>query len=694
MGRYKLMMIKKKRDDKYSGKAILADKLQKISVKLFAALLFPVVLLAVFGGISYDKSKNAIIHKYEDSTAGTLNSVSEYISFALDTVKNESFQLQFDSSLNNYLGSTDLFTPIELMEASNNVENSIMVAETANKFIKRIYVFGSDGRNINFDGSADFYSSYINTEGGKRLAESSTELWVGEHKEIDEARSANKEDYAISIMRNSQSRNAVITIDISSEEIRKLLYQYDLGKGSIVAFTTADGRELSVNSGTTSIFSGLSYYMEAMKNDKPYGYSYEDYGGKKYLYVYSKLNKINASVCALIPQSTILEQVNGIKALSVLFVAFAVIYAIVAVIFIVGGISKALNLLRKSVLQASTGDLTVRFETKRKDEFHILENGIEHMISNMRKLIGEVQSVGSKVSNSARGLSGTSEDLLIATQDISQTIDHIEQGIVQQASDTENCLNQMTSLSDQINQVYHSTYQIEQIANNTKSITVEGISIIHELNEKTKATSDITQSIIEKIEEFETHSASIGGIVDTINMIAEQTNLLSLNASIEAARAGMAGRGFAVVADEVRKLADQSLLAAKQIHDIVKLIQMKTKETAYTARSAESIVHSQTDALRKSIMAFNNISSHVQDLVTNLNNTSLGIKKMEASKNDTLSAIESISAVAEETAAASEEMSATALNQINMVEGLRLSALELANDAEKLNDAIRTFKIC
>lgn len=694
MGRYKLMMIKKKRDDKYSGKAILADKLQKISVKLFAALLFPVVLLAVFGGISYDKSKNAIIHKYEDSTAGTLNSVSEYISFALDTVKNESFQLQFDSSLNNYLGSTDLFTPIELMEASNNVENSIMVAETANKFIKRIYVFGSDGRNINFDGSADFYSSYINTEGGKRLAESSTELWVGEHKEIDEARSANKEDYAISIMRNSQSRNAIITIDISSEEIRKLLSQYDLGKGSIVAFTTADGRELSVNSGTTSIFSGLSYYKEAMKNDKPYGYSYEDYGGKKYLYVYSKLNKINASVCALIPQSTILEQVNGIKALSVLFVAFAVIYAIVAVIFIVGGISKALNLLRKSVLQASTGDLTVRFETKRKDEFHILENGIEHMISNMRKLIGEVQSVGSKVSNSARGLSGTSEDLLIATQDISQTIDHIEQGIVQQASDTENCLNQMTSLSDQINQVYHSTYQIEQIANNTKSITVEGISIIHELNEKTKATSDITQSIIEKIEEFETHSASIGGIVDTINMIAEQTNLLSLNASIEAARAGMAGRGFAVVADEVRKLADQSLLAAKQIHDIVKLIQMKTKETAYTARSAESIVHSQTDALRKSIMAFNNISSHVQDLVTNLNNTSLGIKKMEASKNDTLSAIESISAVAEETAAASEEMSATALNQINMVEGLRLSALELANDAEKLNDAIRTFKIC
>ena len=656
-------------------KRSMADRFQKISIKLFAALLFPVILLAVFGAISYDKSQKAIIHIYEESTADTLNTMSEYISFALDTVENESFQLQFDSNMNIFLSDNDLYSPIELLEATKEIKNNIMVAETANKFISHIYVFGKAGKNINFKGADDFYTSYMETDSGKKLNESTSDLWVGEHKDIDATRLTGKEDYAISILRNSQTKNAVIGIDISSKEIQNMLSEHDLGKGSIVAFTTTDGRELKANTEETSVFSDLSFYKEAIHGEKLRGYSYEEYKGEKYLYVYSKLDKIDAAVCALVPQSTILEQVNGIKRLSVLFVAFASFFAIIAAVIIVGGISKAINTLRKSVLQASTGDLTAKFETKRKDEFHILEKGIENMISNMRKLIGEVQEVGSTVSNSARGLSGTSEDLLVASQDISQTIDNIEHGIVQQASDTELCLIQMTGLSDQINQVYNNTYKIEQIANNTKFIAVEGIGIIDELNDKAKATTDITQSVIEKVEEFEAQSANIGEIVDTINMIADQTNLLSLNATIEAARAGAAGRGFAVVANEVRKLADQSVQAANQIQSIVKVIHIKTKETVDTARMAVGIVDSQTEALRKTVTVFNNINNHVQELVINLNDTTQGIKKIEAAKEDTLSAIESISAVSEETAAASEEMSATALNQINSVEVLRQSAL-------------------
>jgi methyl-accepting chemotaxis protein len=273
------------------------------------------------------------------------------------------------------------------------------------------------------------------------------------------------------------------------------------------------------------------------------------------------------------------------------------------IIFIAGGVSKAISSLMKSISQASRGDLTTRFNTKRNDEFKILADGISNMMESMRKLIGEVQVVGTKVSGSAGELSNTSEELLTATKGISLTIDDIEKGIVQQSNDTEQCLLKISSLSVQVNEVSNHTSEIERIADNTKNIAGEGIITIDELNKKSKATADITQNVIQKIEEFEIQSKTISGFINVINEIAAQTNLLSLNASIEAARAGDAGRGFAVVAGEIRKLADQSVQASKQIEGIVNEIHRKTEDMVDTAKQAENIVRSQTVALNKTVEA-------------------------------------------------------------------------------------------
>jgi methyl-accepting chemotaxis protein len=575
-------------------------------------------------------------------------------------------------------------------------------AQSVNPFISEIFLFGKNGDGIATNSTKNIsviYQQFLDSNLGKDFQNKKVNSeWVGNHEELDALLSTvgdayDKNSYALSVIRRKKVSNVFVVIDIKMDYIKEQLEKYDFGKGSVLGLVTNDGREILNLSDKETVFSDLDCYKTMLTSKETSGRNYTKYNGDDYLFLYSKVENAGATVCALVPKDQILGNVSKVKSVSIIFIAIAIICALVTILIVAGGIGNTINHFRKAVVQASKGDLTTKFETKRKDEFQILSNGLEEMMEHMSKLIGEVQEVGARVSRSAGELSETSVNILTATKDISQTIDNVEQGIVQQASDAQDCLTHMNGLSDQVNKVYNSTYEIEKIVGNTRTVADEGMDIIAELNKKSEATSDITQNVIVKVREFETLSASIEGFVNVINDIANQTNLLSLNASIEAARAGDAGRGFAVVAAEIRKLADQSVEAANHIQVIVQEIHTKTKDTADTAAEAKNIVESQTQSLSRTISVFNDINSHVKKLVLSMNDIAEGIKNIEDAKKDTLSAIESISAVSEESAASTEEVSATATSQIDSVERLSRAASELECNAKELEEAIRIFKI-
>ncbi|MHB8129497.1 MAG: methyl-accepting chemotaxis protein [Mobilitalea sp.] len=684
------------------AKSTILLKLLNIRVKLFIGLLVPVILLGIYGYNSYQMSEKAIINNYEISSKGTLTAVSDYLGLALKIIDEKSLELISSPDIRMYYskkkGAVDALSNFN---QQYTIQANIDLALTSNSFIAGIHIFGENGKGLStaVPVNDSLYTAFMESSDAKRFEDKTvTYAWVGSHNGLDQMlvngeTKYNTENYAMSIIKKMNPNKGYAVIDISKQQVIDMFGKHELGEGSITGLVLSDGREVLTGTEEKSVFSNLSHYNDALSDVEHSEQYYETINGTKYLFLYSKVEEANAIVCTLIPKDTILKQVENIKKLNIIYVTIACIFAVLMVVFIAGGVSKAISSLMKSISQASKGDLTTKFETKSHDEFRVLSDGISNMIKSMRKLIGEVQEVGSKVNTSAGGMYDTSEELLVAAKDISQTIDDIEKGVVQQASDTEQCLLQMSGLSEQINHVYNNANEIETIADNTKVIAGEGIVMIKELNEKSKATADITHNVIAKIQEFEIQSKNIGGFVSIINDIASQTNLLSLNASIEAARAGDAGRGFAVVADEIRKLADQSVHAANQIQNIVKEITSKTKDTIDTAKQAENIVESQTVSLNKTVQVFDIINEHVNDLANNLINISNGIKKIETAKDDTMDAIQNISAVSEETAAASEEVSATALNQIDSVERMRNAALELANDAKILEDAIKSFKI-
>lgn len=694
---------RRRKDDlgrKSAIKKSVLGSLSGIRVKIFIGLLIPIVLLGVYGTISYRKSEEAIIKNYESSSLDTINAVSDYLNFGLTVIQEKSGELLLDSDIGEYYNRPDGSPETNYINARYSVESAVQLVKKTNSFIAGVHMIGKEAKTVSSEAATQdsIYEAFQKSGIVKGLENKSVKyIWVGEHRDLDGLVSGGKvayntTNYACSLIRVMNARNGYVVIDVSKQKLLDMFTEYDLGEESIIGFVAKDGREVTKGS-EDSVFAMQSYYQSAMEAEESSGLAYQFYNGKEYLFLYSRVGDMGAAICALIPKGAILEQVSGVKALNISFVTIAMVFATITLVFVSGAVGRAIHFLSMRIDQVATGDLTTSFDTRRKDEFLHLAKGIGNMLTDIRKLIGEVQEIGGKVSSSAGGVYETSERLLLATKDISRTIDDIEQGIVQQAGDTEQCLQQMAGLSYQIKQVHTNTGEIGEIANNTKQITGEGIIIIDELNNKAKATSDITHNVIVKIQEFETQSQDIGGFVSIINEIAAQTNLLSLNASIEAARAGEAGRGFAVVANEIRKLADQSVHAAKQIQNIVAMITEKTRDTVDTAKEAESIVSSQTEALSRTIQVFDNINTHVNNLANNLDNISQGIIKIESAKTDTMDAIQSISAVSEETAAASQEVSATAVSQIDSVERLLLAAQELAADAKKLEEAISIFRI-
>lgn len=214
-----------------------------------------------------------------------------------------------------------------------------------------------------------------------------------------------------------------------------------------------------------------------------------------------------------------------------------------------------------------------------------------------------------------------------------------------------------------------------------------------QLKESTNSTTQITESIIETIENLAEKSKSIATIIEAINEIAEQTTLLSLNASIEAARAGEAGKGFAVVAQEIRKLADESIRSAEEIAQIVQEIEGNTKEATDVARKAENIVGDQQKAVALTTESFDSIGKQVSGLLEALEIINKNVISMEEDRNTTLSSISAITAISAQTAAGASNVNDTVKKQSVSIEELDQAADVLEGRAKELSEILSGFRV-
>lgn len=685
-----------------------SGRLFSLRNKIFVSFLLPILFVVIIGIVSYNAAANGLSEKFRDSSLQVSQMAMDYVDASMAFIKGEALQYMVDGSLVSYgLGSME-GDPIAKTNFLNETRSGLAAIQHMNSMIHNIHIVTKKGIEMCSTNAAErqdgIYEEYCAemqalAEDGRTISQ-----WAEGHETLDSVLSLNAADTFIVYQIPTNKKAAYIVVDISSSALYDRLRAIDFGEGSICGFVTDSGKELlyeNLKEGESSrlaqgesVFAGEDFYADSLESEEMCGTRKVRYKGGSYLYIYAKSAegaKIN--FCALVPYSVITGQAQKIKGLTVAVVIAACIVAGLVGLAITLGIQKNMKAISSGFNQVAGGDLSTEVKAYGRDEFRDLAQVANNMIQNNRNLVMGLYKTIQVLEQSTGRVDDASGEINTCSQDITRAINEINVGMDRQAEHAQECAVKTNTLSERIKEVRGRVEHTQLLADKTEQMIGQGAEIVGVLGDKAQETREVTQKVGGSITRLQSESQTINEFVETISNISKQTNLLSLNASIEAARAGSAGMGFAVVATEIRKLAEDSNRAAGEIRNQVETITKYTEQTVKDADYAQEIVRIQENAVRQVIEVFGNMSVQITELLSELKQIAVGTEAADRERNDTLDAVENISAIIEETASSALMVHDMAENLLQSAEKLDCISHALNDNMDGLKTEISAFKV-
>lgn len=674
-----------------------------IRAKIFLCFLVPILFLILVGVFSYKKAAAGMYDTFRDSNEQTINMANQYLDVSNSFIEAEALKYAFQSDLGKYMIGLYETDAVQRKTVINSVGSSIRASQAGNDFISNIHIVTEEDVQMLSTKAGGtvmgIYKDYKNemlgySDNGKKIPE-----WVDYHNTLDDTLGLKQSDYIMAYQTTPQSGKGFIVIDVKASAIQQFLDSLDMGDGSIIGFVTQSGREIiseklpdgqeSTRADGETVFYGQDFFnnLEDQQTTKEVSIN-----GKSYLFFYSRMERTNAAVCALVPMEIVNGQADDIRNVTIAVVLIACVVAVLIGIIISTGIQKNMKRISGRLEEVAEGNLTTKVSVKGHDEFNNLAVVANHMINNNKKLVQKVSGATDTLESSAQEVRQASNVMKDYSVNIIQAIDEINDGITKQSEHAEECVRKTDTLSEEIQNVSSIAGQVEGLVSEAENMINHGMQMVQTLGERATKTTDVTIKVETSIEELKKESEIINEFVETITDISEQTNLLSLNASIEAARAGEAGRGFTVVAEEIRKLADHSAEAAGEIQNNVTHITDQTVNSVENAKQARDMVALQTEAVQEVVGVFDDMNQCMQKLFDALKEIVSSTEQADKEREDTLAAVKNISDIIAETAEGTKLVQSVAAKLQENVDTMNQTAQSLGDNMNDLKSEISVFK--
>lgn len=417
-----------------------------------------------------------------------------------------------------------------------------------------------------------------------------------------------------------------------------------------------------------------------------------DFNGTTKYSAYTILNNENILVLTA-DESEALAGITTVTGVAVGISAVVVLLAII-ICFILGRrLMRPLVKVSTIIEEIANGDINADFGMVKEtnDEIGLIIEKMKELTQSLGNIVGKIRNSSDTMSANSYELNDTSSQTLAANNEISKAVEDVAEGSTGMAASISKINENLLEMSNETKDINES---VNEIRNQTTA--VQDSSKI--MNDKIKSMQDSSHkmdegisAISKRIETVNTTVDKVSNIVSVIEEISSETNLLSLNASIEAARAGDAGKGFAVVAQEIRVLSDNT---NTELENIKQIISSLVEECRYCVQASGTIVEDnakQKEEIKAVLDEFGSLDEQIQKTAEKADEIEELVTAMIELNDDITKSSNSLTDVSAANAAATEEMNAN-IEELNaMMNGVSEMAGNMNDESDGLKEALSFF---